>query len=112
MEPSVSIVLVSTNAMEHMPLCLSSLFAQTYRNFQVLVVDNNSHDGTPEFIEVHYPQVRLLRQNSNLGYRGGNSHGMRAAVSDYIVISNEDAEYLLRTGREFVDTIAKWLEAG
>jgi len=93
MQPSVSIILVATNAMEHVPLCLSSIFTQTYKNYQVLVVDNNSRDGTPEYIETHFPQVRLFRQDKNLGYRGGNSLGMQAADTDYIIVSNEDVEF-------------------
>jgi GT2 family glycosyltransferase len=52
--------------------CLSSVLANN--PLEVIVVDNCSTDGTAEFIEENFPQVRLIRSSKNLGYSGGTAY--------------------------------------
>ena len=55
-------------------------------------MDNGSTDGTPEWLAEHFPQVRLIRNERNLGFAGGNNVGLRAASGDLLVLLNQDTE--------------------
>lgn len=89
-EPLVSIIIVNWNGVRHLPECLQSLADQTYRNFETIVVDNASTDGSPELIMARYPTIRLVRLATNTGFATGNNKGFEQANGTYIVILNND----------------------
>jgi N-acetylglucosaminyl-diphospho-decaprenol L-rhamnosyltransferase len=79
--PVLSVVIVSWNVRELLARCLSALFADldaSRLEARVIVVDNASHDGTPDMIRAQYPQVELIAREDNLGFAGGNNLGLRA----------------------------------
>jgi len=88
--PLVSIIIVTYNNKDDIEECLDSILNQTYKNFEIIVVDNASKDGTPDIVQRKYPTVRLIRSPKNLGYAGGNALGLKYAKGDYIVILNPD----------------------
>jgi len=88
----ISVVVLCWNGREHLDTCLSSLQGQTYRDFEVLVVDNGSVDGSPEFVSSAFPKVRLICLPSNRGFSAGNNVGIRAAQGEYIALLNQDTE--------------------
>jgi len=88
--PLVSIIIVTYNNKDDIEECLDSILNQTYKNFEIIVVDNASKDGTPDIVQRKYPTVRLIRSPKNLGYAGGNALGLKFARGDYIVILNPD----------------------
>lgn len=57
---------------------------------QILVVDNGSSDGSVEFIQKHFPTVRILALDRNYGYTGGNNRGVGEATTDLVVLLNND----------------------
>jgi GT2 family glycosyltransferase len=89
--PLVSIVIVSFNEIHKIGDCLSDLFAQTYLNYEVLVYDNASIDGTPEYIEQNFPQVKLIKGTENLGFGGANNRASAQAKGKYLAFVNDDA---------------------
>jgi GT2 family glycosyltransferase len=64
----------------------------TYRNFEIIVVDNASEENPTYIITTQFPEVRLLISDKNLGFSGGNNAGMALAKGDYYFIVNNDTE--------------------
>ena len=85
-----SVVIVNYNGGEFISGCLDAVFAQSIAPLEVIVVDNNSTDGSAEHIASHYPEVTLLRSGSNLGFAGGCNLGVAAARGKWIVLLNPD----------------------
>ena len=70
-------------------------FEQTKKyNFEVIVVDNNSGDGSVEMVEKDFPEVELIASKDNLGFAKGNNLGLKKASGDYILFLNPDVEVL------------------
>jgi len=87
---SVSIVILSYNSKEDLAECIPSLLSQTYKNFEIIVVDNASNDGSEEFIKDSYPEIKLVQTGENLGYPAGNNAGFEVSKGEYIVVVNPD----------------------
>jgi Predicted glycosyltransferases len=91
--PSVAIIVLNWNGKEDTLECLASLKNIDYGNFQIIVVDNGSEDGSVTTISKHFPEVILLENCANLGYAGGNNTGIKWAIDhniDNILILNND----------------------
>jgi GT2 family glycosyltransferase len=91
--PRVSIIVVTLNDYEVSRECLLSLAALKYRNYEVVLVDNGSCDDSARRLALDFPEVRLLRSDTNLGFAGGNNLGMRDALArgaDYLLLLNND----------------------
>lgn len=92
-EPRVSIVSLNWNSYEVTLDCLLSLRKMDYRNFEVVLVDNGSADGSPEKLLEKAPGIRLIRNATNLGFAGGSNVGIRDAIrrgTDYVLLLNND----------------------
>jgi GT2 family glycosyltransferase len=71
--------------------CIDSLKEQTFHDFETILVDNGSTDDSAKFAEERYGDfIRIIRNEKNLGYTGGNNVGIRAARGEYIVLLNND----------------------
>ena len=89
---TVSVIVVSWNAKDLLRGCLSSLEQTKPASvMEVIVVDNDSHDGSAEMVEVEFPSVRLIRSGGNLGFAGGNNVGISIARGDALALVNSDA---------------------
>lgn len=86
----VSIIIVNWNGIRHLPTCLTSLAAQTFKDFEVIVVDNGSTDGSVDLVRREYPCVKLVILSENHGFAGGNNAGFHRAEGEYIVTLNND----------------------
>lgn len=92
---SLSIVIVSWNTRAILDDCLGSIFANPPGDqFEVLVVDNASTDGTVELIRSRYPQVRLFCSEKNLGFAGGNNLAIPECAGRYVLLLNPDTKIL------------------
>ncbi len=88
----VSIIIVSFNTREILRECLQSVVRDaTNLNVEILIVDNNSSDGSPEMIERDFPQARLIRSAVNLGFGAANNLALQQATGRYYVLLNSDA---------------------
>ena len=87
----LSVVIICWNDLRVIPECLRSIYAGTHSiDFEVLVSDNGSTDGSLEFIRQNHPDVRVLENGANLGFAKGNNVGIRASTADYVLILNPD----------------------
>jgi len=89
----LSIVIVSYNGREHLRRCLASLAAHPpAAESEVIVVDNDSRDGSAPMVASEFPHVRLLRMPRNLGFAAGANRGAREATGEAVVLLNPDSE--------------------
>jgi len=86
-----SVVVLNWNGKPLLSACLDSLRNQSWEDFEIIVVDNGSVDGSVEFLEEHFPEVRIVRLSHNLGFCKGNNIGIKQAKGEYIVLLNNDA---------------------
>ncbi len=91
MSVKVSIIILNWNGKPYLERCLSSVMAQPYPDFEVVLVDNGSTDGSAEFVAQRFPDVRLFRNAANLGFAAGNNIAIRATQSPYVATLNNDA---------------------
>lgn len=95
-EPKVSVIILNYNGKHFLKDCLDSALDQTYPNHEVIVVDNDSSDGSVGFVEENYPEVTLIKNTDNLGYAEGNNVGIRKALEDphveYVILLNNDTK--------------------
>jgi N-acetylglucosaminyl-diphospho-decaprenol L-rhamnosyltransferase len=91
----VSILIISYNTRELTLACLASVYAQTRDvEFEILVVDNESKDGSADAIASAYPHVRLIRPGANLGFAGGNNLAAKSAAGEFLLLLNPDTVIL------------------
>jgi GT2 family glycosyltransferase len=88
--PIVSIIIVNWNGRKWLKACLDSLEKQTFKKFEIILVDNASSDDSTSYVEKHYPKVKILQTGSNLGFAGGNNAGLKIAKGKYILLLNND----------------------
>lgn len=91
-EKLVSIIIVTWNGKKHLQKCLSSVFQQRYKHFEVIVVDNNSTDGSIEYIKKYFPHVKLILNKENFGFAQANNIGYRYARGEFILFLNNDTK--------------------
>lgn len=90
--PNCSLVIVNTNELHHLKTSLPSIFRQNYPDCEVIVVDNSSTDGSINYIEQSFPQIKIVRNQENLGYAAANNIGFEHASGDYIAVLNPDTK--------------------
>jgi len=88
---NVSIVIVSYNTKQDLSNCLGSIYKHTKNvDFEVIVVDNNSHDGSTTMITKKFPQVKLIKSGKNIGFGRANNLGASKAKGKYLLFLNPD----------------------
>jgi len=93
MNPLISIIIICWNSKEYLPRCLNSLAAQTFQDFEVVIVDNGSTDGTLENIGTNWPGLNfhILALGENKGYTVANNIGAKLARGKWLALLNTDA---------------------
>ncbi|PIY95506.1 MAG: hypothetical protein COY66_06600 [Candidatus Kerfeldbacteria bacterium CG_4_10_14_0_8_um_filter_42_10] len=86
----ITIIVVTWNSREFLFPLFESFKKQSFKNYQVIVVDNNSSDGTIEFIKESYPQFQVLKNNGNAGFAKANNQAIKLADSPFVLICNPD----------------------
>lgn len=92
-QPPVAIIILNWNGLDNTLDCLNSLRNLAYSNYEVVVIDNASTDGSEEVISRKFPEHNLIHNSKNLGFAEGNNVGMRWALEQdfkYILLLNHD----------------------
>jgi GT2 family glycosyltransferase len=91
--PCVCIVVLNFNGAAHLAACLTSLIETEYTNYRIVLVDNNSVDGSWQVADQYGDRITLIRNERNLGWSGGNNVGIRQCLdagARYVVVANND----------------------
>ena len=104
----VSVVIPNFNGIAFLDSVLASLEGQTLSNFEVILVDNGSTDGSCSFVTANYPWVHLIELSENFGFCGAVNAGIRAAKAPYVLLLNNDTE----VKEDFVEEVLKLAEKG
>lgn len=91
-EPLISIVILNYNQIKVTCEFIESTKHLTYKNYEIILVDNASKENPTELIRSQYPHVKLIVNEKNLGFTGGNNVGIRAGKGDFFFIVNNDTE--------------------
>ena len=91
MAEKVSIVIVNYNGKDLLKSLIKSILSSDYKNYEIIIVDNNSGDGSADFIKKNYKSVNIVANKKNLGYSGINS-AIKYCKGDYILFLNNDME--------------------
>lgn len=101
---AVSIIIVNYNTKFLTKNCLESIFSNTKNiDFEVIVSDNGSTDGSIDMIRSEFPQVVLIENGSNLGFGAANNCGLKIAQGKYIFFLNSDTVLLNNAVKIFFD---------
>lgn len=93
--PCVSIILPTYNRVALLPRAIDSVLDQSYRDLELIVVDDCSTDGTEqELLKITDPRLRLIRQKVNSGPSAARNAGIRASTGQYIAFQDSDDEWL------------------
>jgi len=90
--PEISIIIANWNGKHFLHDCLTSLRQQTFHDFETILVDNGSSDGSVEYVRADFPEVRIVALDRNLGFTGGSLAGYEVAEGSLIVLLNNDTE--------------------
>ena len=105
--PKISVIIVNYNGKKLLEKCLESLFKIDYNNFEVILVDNNSTDGSMEFVTKNYPKIIVIKLDSNKGFAEPNNIGTKIAKGEYLLFLNNDTVTTTNFISEMVNVFEK-----
>jgi GT2 family glycosyltransferase len=88
----VSVIIPNWNGKDLLEPCLESLYRQQFDDFETILVDNGSNDGSVTFVQENFPQVAIIRFEENRGFSAAVNAGIAASRSPYICLLNNDTE--------------------
>jgi glycosyltransferase involved in cell wall biosynthesis len=94
MSPTVSVIVPTYNRQPYLIESLASIFSQTYLDYEVLVVDDGSTDGTSEWLQIQYPQVKLIQHRENRGAAAARNAAITQARGQFIAFLDTDDQWL------------------
>lgn len=105
--PKIFVIILNYNGKNTLSKCLSSVFGSNYQNFEVVVVDNDSRDGSFEKARAQFSRAHFIKNSSNIGFAKGNNIGIRFALekfADFVFILNNDAAIKKNTLSKLIET--------
>jgi len=88
--PIISVIIVNFNGKKFLEDCIESLYGQSYKNLEIIIVDNGSSDTSIEYLRSSHPGLIIIENSSNLGFAGGANIGIRTARGSFILTLNND----------------------
>lgn len=109
----LSIVIVNWNSQAFLRPCIDSIYSQTRDlQFEVIVIDSASFDGSDVLLEKHYPAVKFIQSKANLGFAKSNNHAFETCEGDIVLFLNPDTEILGSAINELYNAIISLPESG
>ena len=90
--PKFSVVVLNWNGKHFLETCFLALRNQTFRDFETILIDNGSEDGSVEFVRANFPEVAVLALKENIGFAPANNAALEIAHGEWIVLLNNDTE--------------------
>jgi GT2 family glycosyltransferase len=90
--PGTSVIVLNWNGKHFLETCLTALRRQTFQDFETILVDNGSTDGSVEYVQSEFPEVKLVVLKDNRGFCGGNIAGWEQSQGELVVLLNNDTE--------------------
>jgi len=103
----ISLIIPNYNGKKILKISIPSIQKQTYHNFETIIVDNNSCDGSVEFVQKNFPEIKILRLQKNYGYAGAANIGIKKSKGEIVIILNNDVEL----EKDFLEKIYKCFKA-
>lgn len=107
MSKKVSVIIPHFNGIDILRACLSTLYKNRFTEFETIVIDNGSVDGSQKYVKENFPQVILVENEENLGYAGACNQGMEISSLPYVLLLNNDTEM----PENFLEEMLKAIEA-
>ncbi len=108
--PEVSFIVVSWNNRDLLDECFASIYSQSFKSFNVILVDNGSTDETMTFVKKNYPQIIIVETGKNLGFAIANNLGITNAFKNptcrYVALLNTDA----RIAKDWLKSLVSFAE--
>jgi len=109
-KPYVSVIVLNWNGKHFLKSCLSSLLQQTYKNYEIVFVDNGSTDGSIDFVKKTFKgesKIKIVALMRNYGFSKGNNVGFKHSKGKYVILLNNDTE----VQPNFVEELVKVAES-
>lgn len=88
----ITVIIPNRNGKQFLKTCLRSLRKQTLRDYQIIIVDNASTDGSVSFLIRNYPEVKLIKFSKNKGFAAAVNEGIKESQGEFVVLLNNDVE--------------------
>lgn len=88
----ISVIIPNFNGQKFLARCFDSIKNQTYKDFDIILVDNDSDDNSIEFTKTNYPSIKIIKLTENTGFAKAVNVGIEASHSELIVLLNNDTE--------------------
>jgi|GEM_PF-1322519 len=113
LKPKLSIIIVSWNCLSYLQKCLRSILSSSLSfPLEIIIVDNGSSDGTVETIKLAYPQVKIIANQSNLGFPRACNQGLKVSSGTFLLLLNPDTELNFDTLEKSVTFLENHPEIG
>lgn len=110
--PLVSVVIVSHNSREWLKTCLPSLYAQSYKNLEIVLIDNGSTDGSVLWVHDTYPDIKIERLETSQSLSKAINAGIRNAEGDYYLVMNPDVKLEANAITQLIKVAQKGCDCG
>lgn len=102
-DPRATVLIINYNGLADLPELFSTLREQTWRDFEIVFVDNASSDGSLEYMQRKQPDINVCAHGKNLGYARAANIGVKEAPTEYVVILNTDIKLDPRCMEELLE---------
>lgn len=110
--PRFSIIIPNWNGQKFLKTCLDSLQAQSFSDFEIILVDNGSTDDSIKYVAKNYPKIKIIALPKNIGFAGGVNTGIKVAQGKIITLLNNDTELDVDWLKEIDSAATEQPEAG
>ena len=102
----LSIIIPHYNNKDILYNCIHSLTNITYKNCEIIVVDNNSTDNSVESVKESFPQIKIINSDTNRGYAGGCNLGAKSSNTEFLLFLNNDTIH----NNDFIEPLINLLD--